>query len=148
MRYHLTVSVGAFALSWPASPAAASIMIELLPGQAEVGCAEIHGVAAGECDLSAWQSRTLNFMADLRTPLMTPRLAGTFRNIDAPSPVQVPGGWQLFYGAWDGVPTGNDRIDSLLPSRPCITSTGLPGRTGSTFSTTEPAWPPVTCSMT
>jgi hypothetical protein len=47
----------------------------------------------------------------MRSPLLAPG-SGKFRNIYAPSAVETPGGYRLFYGAWDGVPTGNDRIYS------------------------------------
>lgn len=93
--------------------ATAGIRIEQIPGQAETGTVEIHGVAAGAFEPAMWEAGTLNFVPDARHPMIAPKLAGVFRNIYAPSPVQVPGGWRLFYGAWDGVPTGNDRIYSV-----------------------------------
>jgi hypothetical protein len=72
---------------------------------------EVSGVEAGEFNPLIWQAGTLNFVPDLRAPLLAPR-SGKFRNIYAPSAVETPGGYRLFYGAWDGVPTGNDRIYS------------------------------------
>lgn len=83
-----------------------------VPGQAEIGTVEIHGVAAGAFDAKLWDAGSLHFVADVRSPLLRPRYAGVFRNIYAPSAVQIPGGWRVFYGAWDGVPSGNDRIYS------------------------------------
>ncbi len=97
----LTVTLAALA----PSPA-----IHQIPGQAEVGTVEIHGVAAGAFNPAHWESDTLNLVPDLRDPLLAPRQSGVFRNIYAPSAVQTATGWRLFYGAWDGVPTGNDRI--------------------------------------
>ena len=91
----------------------AGVRIEPIPGQAEVGTVEIHGLAASEFDQKLWESGELHFVPDVRSPLLSPRLSGVFRNIYAPSPVEVPGGWRVFYGAWDGVPTGNDRIYSV-----------------------------------
>ena len=88
------------------------VVVEAVPGPAELGTVEIHGVSAGAFAPAAWRAATLNFVPDIRYPLLAPRQGGTFRNIYAPSPVEVPGGWRLFYGAWDGVPTGNDRIYS------------------------------------
>lgn len=90
----------------------AQITFDALPGQAESGTVEIHGVSAGAFDPALWRSGTPHWVPDVRHPLLAPRQGGTFRNIYAPSPVEVPGGWRLFYGAWDGVPTGNDRIYS------------------------------------
>ena len=89
---------------------AATPAIHQVPGQAEVGTVEIHGVAAGVFAAKYWEDNTLNLVPDLRDPLLAPRQSGVFRNIYAPSAVQTPTGWRLFYGAWDGVPTGNDRI--------------------------------------
>lgn len=97
------------------APAAlAGSSIKQVPGQAELGTIEIHGVGAGAFDPAIWQAGTLHLVPDARSPLTAPRLAGVFRNIYAPAVVDLPdGGWRVFYGAWDGVPTGNDRIYSL-----------------------------------
>jgi len=84
--------------------------IHQVPGQAEVGTVEINGVAAGVFAAKYWEDNTLNLVPDMRDPLLAPRQSGVFRNIYAPSAVQTATGWRLFYGAWDGVPTGNDRI--------------------------------------
>jgi hypothetical protein len=78
---------------------------------APAGFVEISGVEAGEFNPLIWQDGTLNLVPDARSPLLAPR-SGQFRNIYAPSAVETPGGYRLFYGAWDGVPTGNDRIYS------------------------------------
>jgi hypothetical protein len=78
---------------------------------APAGFVEVTGVEAGEFNPLIWQAGTLNFVPDLRSPLLAPR-SGKFRNIYAPSAVETPGGYRLFYGAWDGVPSGNDRIYS------------------------------------
>jgi hypothetical protein len=72
---------------------------------------EVTGVEAGAFNPPMWQAGTLNFVPDRRSPLLAPR-SGKFRNIYAPSAVETPGGYRLFYGAWDGVPSGNDRIYS------------------------------------
>lgn len=81
-----------------------------IPGQAELGHIEIQGVEAGPFDDELWDKRALHFMPDVRMPLLEPRRSGPFRNIYAPSAVQTPEGWSVFYGAWDGSPTGNDEI--------------------------------------
>lgn len=85
-----------------------------MPGQAEDGAVEIHGVAAGVFDAGIWATGAPHFVHDARSPLLTPRLSGVFRNIYAPSVVSVGDLWLVFYGAWDGVDTGNDRIYSTV----------------------------------
>lgn len=70
---------------------------------------EIRGVAAGAFDERLWRENTLNLVRDVRAPLLAPR-EGKWRNIYAPSAVETTSGQILFYGAWDGVATGNDRI--------------------------------------
>ncbi len=105
----------AFLLGWavciPQVRAAATVVP--VAGQAELGGIEVHGVAAGEFASGLWEAGTLHWLPDQRTPLIAPRWSGLYRNIYAPSAVEVPGGWRLFYGAWDGVATGNDRIYSV-----------------------------------
>jgi hypothetical protein len=90
-----------------------TVTIDPLSGQAEVGTVEIHGVAAGVFDPALWNAGKLHILHDLRSPMLTPRQTGLFRNIYAPSIVETPQGWRVFFGAWDGVRTPNDRIYSL-----------------------------------
>ncbi|HOM52852.1 MAG TPA: hypothetical protein PK458_18220 [Phycisphaerae bacterium] len=90
--------------------AVADVAIRRIPGQAELGTVEIHHVSAGAFNPELWRAGTLNILPDVRSPMLAPRLDGVWRNIYAPSAVEVPGGWRLFYGAWDGVTSGNDRI--------------------------------------
>ena len=92
---------------------AANSSVRMIGGQAELGTIEVHGVVAGEFDPAIWQSGKLNIVPDMRSPLIAPRLKGLYRNIYAPSIVDMGVGWRVFYGAWDGVDTGNDRIYSL-----------------------------------
>ncbi len=99
---HLLAVVAALVVTAPS--------VEAIPGQAPRGTLEIHGVEAGPFDPALWQAGRLHLLPDRRHPLLEPRQAGVFRNIYAPSPVRIDGGWRLFYGAWDGVDTGNDRI--------------------------------------
>jgi hypothetical protein len=98
----------AFLESAPAVPA---LEVALATNVAPAGFVEVTGVEAGAFNPLIWEAGTLNFVPDLRSPLRAPR-GGKFRNIYAPSAVETPGGYRLFYGAWDGVPTGNDRIYS------------------------------------
>jgi len=90
-------------------------ILKLLPisFQACKGYAEIQGVGAGPFNPALWEKNTLNWVPEFRHPLIPPRLSGPSRNIYAPSAVWTGAAWRLFYGAWDGVPTGNDRIYSV-----------------------------------
>jgi len=93
------------------SPAAAALNVVLTTNTASEGFVEVSGVEAGAFNPEIWRAGTLNLVPDARSPLLAPA-SGKFRNIYAPSAVETPGGYRLFYGAWDGVPTGNDRIYS------------------------------------
>ena len=90
---------------------APAINVVLTTNAAPPGFVEVGGVAASEFNPAIWQAGTLNLLPDLRSPLLAPR-SGKYRNIYAPSAVETPEGYRLFYGAWDGVPSGNDRIYS------------------------------------
>jgi hypothetical protein len=90
---------------------AASLELALTTNVAPAGFVEVTGVEAGEFNPLIWQAGTLHFVPDLRFPLLAPQ-SGKFRNIYAPSAVETPGGYRLFYGAWDGIPFGNDHIYS------------------------------------
>jgi len=87
--------------------------IRQIDGQAELGTVEILGVGAGQFDPELWKSGRLNIVPDVRHPMIAPRKSGLMRNIYAPAAVETPQGWRLFYGAWDGVDSGNDRIYSV-----------------------------------
>ncbi len=91
----------------------AGASIQAVKGQAQPGTIEIQGVAAGDFNPKFWQSGKLNILPDERAPLIEPR-QGPCRNIYAPSIIDLGDSWRVFYGAWDGVPTGNDRIYSLM----------------------------------
>jgi hypothetical protein len=93
------------------TPGALALEVALTTNTAPAGFVEVSGVEAGAFNPEIWQAGALNFVPDVRFPLLAPR-SGKFRNIYAPSAVETPGGYRLFYGAWDGVPTGNDRIYS------------------------------------
>jgi hypothetical protein len=91
----------------------AGFQIQAIGGQADPGTVEIHGLSAGEFQPALWEAGTLNFVPDVRLPMIAPRKGGLWRNIYAPSAVEVDGGWRLFYGAWDGVDSPNDRTYSV-----------------------------------
>ena len=88
------------------------VRLEPIEGQADLGYIEVHGVKAGAFNPALWEAGKLHLLPDVRRPLLAPRMVGVFRNIYAPAAVQTPEGWRVFYGAWDGVHTGNDRIYS------------------------------------
>lgn len=98
----------------PAENAPTELKLNRIDGQGELGYVQIHGVAAATFDPVMWEAGTLHIVPDIRSPLIVPRWAGGFRNIYAPSIVRVPEGWRVFYGAWDGVATGHDRIYTFL----------------------------------
>ncbi len=91
----------------------ADVSVRMIGGQAELGQIEIHGVGSGDFDAKLWKSGKLNFVPDSRSPLIAPRQRGLWRNIYAPSIIDLGDSWRVFYGAWDGVDTGNDRIYSV-----------------------------------
>jgi hypothetical protein len=95
----------------PGSLAAPALDVILATNAAPAGFVEVTGVEAGEFNPLIWQAGTLNLVPDQRFPLLAPK-SGKFRNIYAPSAVETPGGYRLFYGAWDGIPSGNDHIYS------------------------------------
>ena len=68
---------------------------------------EVRGVGAGAFDRRLWEAGALHLVRHAPAPLLAPR-EGTFRNIYAPSVVREKNQWRIFYGAWDGIPTGND----------------------------------------
>src|SRR5262245_330306 len=89
-----------------------TVRISKLPQRTSDGSVEVHGVAAGGFDPTIWDQGAATLVPDVRHPLIEPQ-PGPFRNIYAPSIVQIEGDrWRIFYGGWDGVDTGNDRIYS------------------------------------
>src|ERR1035438_761886 len=70
---------------------ASAVDVTLTTNAASAGFVEVTGVEAGEFNPQIWQAGTLNFVPDLRCPLLAPR-SGKFRNIYAPSAVETPGG--------------------------------------------------------
>ncbi len=110
-RQLLTIIAGLY-LAGSASAAESHFQISLTTNEAPAGFVEVRGVETGPFDPGLWKSGKLNLVPDRRFPLLAP-LPGNFRNIYAPSAVQTPEGYRLFYGAWDGIPSGNDHIYSV-----------------------------------
>lgn len=80
-------------------------MVREVGRSAADGRVELRGVGAGP-----FVKNAANWLPDRRFPLIEP-LAGPFRNIYAPSIVALPDGeYRIFFGGWDGTPTGNDGI--------------------------------------
>jgi hypothetical protein len=100
------------ALTTNAAPPPGNLSLVLTTNVAPGGYVEVDGVDAAAFDPGLWQAGHLNLLPDHRSPFLSP-LSGTWRNIYAPSSVETPAGYRLFYGGWDGVATGNDRIYSL-----------------------------------
>jgi hypothetical protein len=85
-----------------------------VPGQVPADTFEIQGLSAASFTPSYWQKNTLNWVADVRSPIFAPLSGGQYRNIYAPWPIEMqPGGWRMFYGGWDGTDTPYDQIDSV-----------------------------------
>lgn len=105
----LALVVAACALQAGAAPQVRPVRGQAAPP----GFVEIRGVQAGPFNPSYWQAGTLHWVFNDPFPTLEPR-QGAFRNIYAPSIVRERDGWRMFYGAWDGVPSGNDRIYSTL----------------------------------
>src|SRR5687767_9938053 len=109
----MTLPKAIFLLLVTGTTASAQLLrVRELPDRVEGDRIELRGVGAGPFDPAMWKKGTLNWVPDVRRPMLTPR-EGKFRNIYAPSIVQTPAGWRIFYGAWDGVASGNDRIYSV-----------------------------------
>jgi len=85
------------------------ILSQIEDSQAPLGAVEVHGLSAGAFDPELWQRNQLHWVPDARTPTLAPRMGGVFRNIYAPSAIDHGDHWTLYYSAWDGVDTNNDR---------------------------------------
>ncbi|MCU1271339.1 MAG: Ig family protein [Acidobacteriaceae bacterium] len=86
--------------------------LQTVSGQIPPGTIEIQGVSAGSFNPLSWQQDTLNWVPDVRMPMLAP-LSGAFQNIYAPWPLEQASGWRMFYGGWDGTDTSNDRVYSV-----------------------------------
>lgn len=84
-------------------------------GQAPTDIIELQGLSAGPFNPVSWQRNTLNWIPDVRLPMLAP-LSGQWQNIYAPWALQQSTGWRMFYGGWDGTATSNDRIYSVNTS--------------------------------
>ena len=78
-------------------------------GSAPAGIIEIQELSAGSFNPASWQRNTLNWVPDVRMPMLTPLTGGPWQNIYAPWALEQTTGWRMFYGGWDGTATSNDR---------------------------------------
>lgn len=90
-----------------------SVQLQAIPGQVPAGVAEIQGVAAGPFNPTSWQQNTLNWVPDVRMPMLASLTSGPWQNIYAPWALEQFTGWRMFYGGWDGTLTSNDRVYSV-----------------------------------
>jgi hypothetical protein len=87
--------------------------LQEVPGQVPADTIEIQGLSAGSFNSSSWQQDKLNWVPDVRMPMLAPLTTGPFQNIYAPWPLEQATGWRLFYGGWDGSATPNDNVYSV-----------------------------------
>lgn len=93
-----------------------SVTLQEVQDQVPGNAIEIQGVSAGAFHPEYWQAGTLNWVPDVRVPLIAPRAMGPYQNIYSPWALEQAGGWRVFYGGWDGTDTPNDRIYSVNTS--------------------------------
>jgi Putative Ig domain len=91
----------------------ASADLQEIQGQGPSGTIEIQGVGAGAFNPAYWQKDTLNWVPDVRIPMLAAQTTGVYQNIYAPWPLQQTNGWRLFYGGWDGQDVPFDQIYSV-----------------------------------
>ena len=108
----LSVVVAALRISAMAQSSAPFVVTELGGGRGPLGAVEIHGLSAGPFNPALWEKNQLHWVPDVRMPVLAPRMGGVFRNIYAPSAIEDGDGWRLFYAAYDGIDSGNDRVYS------------------------------------
>ena len=88
------------------------VHLQPVSGQVLPGRIEIQGVSAGIFNPPFWQQDTLNWVPDVRMPMLAAQTTGPYQNIYAPWPLQQANGWRMFYGGWDGTNTPFDEIYS------------------------------------
>ncbi len=93
-------------------PVSGTVGLQEVPGQVAAGTIEILGLSAGTFNPAFWQQNTLNWVPDVRTPMLAAQTTGPYQNIYAPWPLEQVDGWRLFYGGWDGQDVPYDQIFS------------------------------------
>jgi hypothetical protein len=95
------------------TPVSDTAVLQDASGQATVGTIEFQGLSAGAFNPNYWQKNTLNWVPDVRMPMLAPKTTGPYQNIYAPWPLEQASGWRLFYGGWDGQDVPFDQIFSV-----------------------------------
>ena len=103
-------------LNMTVTPVSGTAVLQDASGQVAAGTIEIQGLGAGAFNPDYWQKNTLNWVADVRMPILASQTKGTYRNIYAPWALEQLGGWRLFYGGWDGQDVPFDQIFSVTTS--------------------------------
>ena len=98
------------------TPVSGTAGLQEVPDQVAAGAIEIQGLSAGPFDPKVWQKNTLNWVPDVRTPILAPQVSGPYQNIYAPWPLEQTDDWRLFYGGWDGQDVPFDQIYSVITS--------------------------------
>jgi hypothetical protein len=97
------------------SSTAGQASLEPVTGEVPANVIEVQGLSAGPFKPTEWQNNTLNWVPDVRVPVLAP-LPGPNQDIYSPWALEQPNGWRVFYGGWDGSDTPNDRVYSVTTS--------------------------------
>jgi hypothetical protein len=89
--------------------------LEPVSGEVPADVIEIQGVSAGPFSPTEWQNNTLNWVPDVRDPMLAPQ-PGPNQDIYSPWALEQASGWRMFYGGWDGSDSPNDRVYSVTTS--------------------------------
>ncbi|MDP9291943.1 MAG: hypothetical protein M3O82_06235 [Verrucomicrobiota bacterium] len=96
------------------TPVSDTAVLQEASGQVAAGTIEIQGLSAGTFNPDYWQKNTLNWVPDVRMPLLAAQPTGTYHNVYAPWSLEQADGWRFFYGSWDGTDTPFDQIYSVF----------------------------------
>jgi hypothetical protein len=91
----------------------AVVTVRPVSGNSASGTVELQGVTAGDFNPLAWQNGTLNWVPDVRLPVLAP-LSGTWQNIYSPWALEQNNGWRCFMVAGMERTRQNDRVYSAL----------------------------------
>ena len=104
------------ALKFTLNPVFGTAVLQETTGQVNAGTIEIQGLSAEDFNPTYWQRNTMNWVPDVREPMISSLTTSPYQNIYSPFAVEQSGGWRMFYGGWDGSNTPNDRIYSVITS--------------------------------
>ena len=103
-------------LNLTVTPVFGTAVLQDASGPAPDGTIEIQGLSADVFTPTYWQHDTLNWVPDVRAPMFAALTTGPNQNIYAPSALEQPAGWRMFYGGWDGQDVPFDQIFSVTTS--------------------------------